>query len=534
MRRIILAAVAAAMAYAPAASAMSDAGPSYDSRSYHIPMVGFDRAWSLTEGSPEVKVAVVDTGIDLRHPEFLSANLDPLSFNANDDMVGLEYVMDDGGHGTMVAGVIVSSSRDSVGSSGVAPNLTLMVVKANKVPANIYSPLRVAKGIRYAADNGAHVINVSLGSETLDQTVADAVAYAQGAGSVVVAAAGNTKRDVPNYPAALDGVVAVSSVDRDGMLSSFSSYGSHIGVAAPGREIYMPRMLRDDPTLPIYSTLNGTSFAAPQVSAALAMIKSQNPEMTGQEMVDRLISTATDAGEPGHDSRYGHGIINVADALGVTEEEVASSEANSSSETHATSEPSTNEASSSEEAPSSPESSEEAPSSPESSEEQPSSDLSSWTPPTTTEETTSSEPEVESPEEETMPEETTSSEPEVESPEEETMPEETTEPEGESPEGTPTTEPARIWTVTFRVAGRIYAEVLVEDGGTVDRPSDPSMTNRFRFRATFRGWIESETGEQFDFSSPVNGDIELSARFAVRVVIRPPFCMTLRCVARSE
>lgn len=464
-RLIVLSAAAAFMAGTPSAlSALADSAPSYPASQYHIPLSGFDRAWEITEGSPEVKIAVIDTGVDLNHREFTNTRFDPLSYNVNDGTVGIEHLMDDGGHGTNVIGVISANNRDGEGVSGVAPNVTVMVIKANKEPVNVYSAIRVAIGIRYAADNGAHIINLSMASPainppeiTADPNIASAIEYAASKDVLIVAAAGNNKSGAPYYPAALDNVIAVSSVDEKENLSTFSNYGEHIDIAAAGTRINLTKYSSYNPLLDPYSTVNGTSFAAPQVAAALALVKSANPSLTSQQVKDRVLSTARDAGDPGFDAKFGHGILDVNAALRYSDQPQTSS--SSSSELPSTSEqPSTSVNSS------------------EQSSSQPSSD------------TTSSEP--------------VSSQPES------------------------SLEQPRTWTVTFKVIKSVYRLEVVEDGQTVEVPPPPSirlLRSHSWMAIVFTGWF-TESGERFNFSSPINSDLVITAKFRmvrIVVIIRP-------------
>jgi subtilisin family serine protease len=430
---------------------ISNESKSLEDKQYHIALHGFNRAWEVTEGSPSVKIAVIDTGVDLNHHEFGEANFDSLSFNSNEVMVGLDHVMDDGGHGTNVVGVISANNRDGIGVSGVAPKLTIMVIKANKVPANIYSTVRVARGIRYAVENGAHIINLSMASATFDQGIADAIEYASSKDVLVVAAAGNNKSGTPYFPASLENVIAVSSIDDQKSFSTFSNYGSHIDIAAAGTRITMTRYSSHDPTLNPYSTLNGTSLAAPQVAAALGLIKTVNPQMTAQEIKNKLLATAKDAGEPGFDNYFGHGIMDVPAALGMSE-----LVPNDNSSTTVTNDISSN--------------------------------TSSFNIFSTTQNSS----------------ETTNSEISISNFE-----------TGFSSEFY-TSEPTNLtWNVKFLVFKKIHTESIVEDGQKVPNPQNPLISlkkTNSRMLIVFVGWY-TESGVLYDFSSPVNGDLSLIAKF---------------------
>ncbi len=286
---------------------------SYAGIQYAFPLTRSHHAWMMTEGNPMVKVAVIDTGLDLEHPEFVDAHLDPLSYDVANDQVGLAYVEDDNGHGTRVTSVIINNHRDGVGYSGIAPRITLMVIKANYAGSSTYNGTDVSNGIRYAAEHGAHIINISAGSIYFNQTMLEAIDDAFDLGTLTVAAVGNSKTDTPNYPAAYDNVIAVSAVQEQGVFdSNYSNYGTHVDVAAPGTRI---RMARPNNPTNLYSSLNGTSFAAPHVTGVLALMKSYDFSLTASQLRDRLYATAHDRGDLGWDMYYGHGIVDAYAAI---------------------------------------------------------------------------------------------------------------------------------------------------------------------------------------------------------------------------
>ena len=157
-----------------------------------------------------VLVAVIDTGIDYNHDEF-NGNISPLSYNSFHEVVGLEAVMDDAGHGTAVAGVIAATQNNGIGISGIAPLAELLVIKANFDNEGYFSGAAIAEGVYYAVDNGAHVINMSLGGAYPDPVIEEACDFALSQGVIVVAAAGNNGLPVYNYPASFTSVISVGA-----------------------------------------------------------------------------------------------------------------------------------------------------------------------------------------------------------------------------------------------------------------------------------------------------------------------------------
>ncbi|MDZ4170289.1 MAG: S8 family serine peptidase [Coriobacteriia bacterium] len=276
--------------------------PAY-ARQWGLPAVGAPTAWDLTQGAPSVVIAVIDTGVDLVNVEFAGRLV------AGRDFVnGDSSAQDDEGHGTHVASIAAASADNSVGGSGLAPLCRIMPVKVLDSEGS-GTNFDVAEGIRWAADRGARVINLSLGSRQYSQAIAEAVQYALRKDVVVVAAAGNDATSV-DYPARLPGVIAVSAVDSNMRLASFSNRGAEIDIAAPGVDILA--------TLPggRMEAWQGTSMASPFVAAAAALVRSSNPQLTQAQTAARLTSSARDIGPVGQDSSFGAGMLNAAAAVG--------------------------------------------------------------------------------------------------------------------------------------------------------------------------------------------------------------------------
>lgn len=225
-----------------------------------LPAIGAPSAWAqLPTDMPKVTVAVIDSGICASHPDLTGRIEAGWDFVENDAVP-----QDDFGHGCAVAGVIAANTGNGIGIAGVAPNAQIMplrVLNANGLGS--YSD--VAAAIVYAADNGAQVINLSLGGSSPSSTLENAVNYALSKGVTLVAAAGNNGTEGVLYPAAYPDVVAVGSVDPNMQHSSFSNYGAQVDIWAPGRDILTTK--RDGS----YVLMSGTSFAAPYVAGAEAL-----------------------------------------------------------------------------------------------------------------------------------------------------------------------------------------------------------------------------------------------------------------------
>jgi thermitase len=258
-------------------------------------------AWNVTTGISTTIVAVIDTGINAAHPEFAGRLVPGYDFvNQDDDPT------DDNGHGTHVAGII-GAGLDGVGTAGMCPQCRIMAVKVlNNKNAGMWS--LVAKGILFAVDHGARVINLSLGAAVSSSTLESAVEYAHTNNVVVIAAAGNNNSDMPFYPAAIPYVIAVSATDRTDQRWPLSNFGDYIDVAAPGHQVYST--YHDMVTTNGYAFMSGTSMAAPFVSGLAGLVISRRPELSGEDVVALITNHADDLGDAGKDVYYGNGRIN--------------------------------------------------------------------------------------------------------------------------------------------------------------------------------------------------------------------------------
>ncbi|MBI4032460.1 S8 family peptidase [Candidatus Berkelbacteria bacterium] len=275
-----------------------------------IDRVDADRVWSTTAGTGSV-VAIVDTGIDLDHPDLVgtiagSTNIIRADRSADDDS----------GHGTHVAG-IVAARNNTIGVVGVAPSASLLAVKVlDRRGAGYLSD--IVAGIDWAADHGADVINLSLGTSVDFPLFHDAISTAVDQGVVIVAASGNSGGSVL-YPAAYDGVIAVGATDDTDEVQRWSSRGAELDLVAPGEDIYSTYKGGR------YRDMTGTSMAAPHVSGAAALLIAQpsrcdtsgDSQCSPAEVKSALQAAASDLLTSGWDSTSGYGFLNVARLFGL-------------------------------------------------------------------------------------------------------------------------------------------------------------------------------------------------------------------------
>jgi serine protease len=281
---------------------------------WNLDMVEADAAHAGSVGAGAV-VAIVDSGVASGHPDLAGRLV------SGRDVVEGDGAPEDGdGHGTHVAGIVGAATGNGVGVASVAPGAGLMPVRVLAADGS-GTPEAVAAGVDWARTRGADVINLSLGSEVPiagavgGDAVDAAVRRALAAGIVVVAAAGNSGMPVCEQPAASAGLLCVGAVDRRRERPVFSSFGSGLGIVAPGGSA-LPLAGEDVlSTYPPdgYAELAGTSQAAPHVSGAAALLVSLG--LRGRAAVDRLLATATDLGAPGVDPVYGHGLVNARAAV---------------------------------------------------------------------------------------------------------------------------------------------------------------------------------------------------------------------------
>ncbi len=237
------------------------------------------QAWDVTQGSSSVTIAVVDTGIQNTHADLDAKGGGGYDFVSNDSTP-----QDGNGHGTHVSGTSAAETNNSTGGAGTCPNCRLMGVRVldNNGSGTLAN---VASGITYAADNGAKVVNLSLGGSG-STTLQNAVNYAWNAGVFLACAAGNsnTSSTTNAYPGAYTNCFAVASTTSSDARSSFSNYGTWVEVAAPGDGIYSTWNNGG------YNTISGTSMASPHVAGLAGLLSSQG--LTNAQIRDRICSTS--------------------------------------------------------------------------------------------------------------------------------------------------------------------------------------------------------------------------------------------------
>lgn len=271
-----------------------------------------DKVWAISRGAG-VTVAVVDSGVAADHPD-LAGQVLPGSSQLGDDGDGRADTSGDS-HGTAIAGIIAGSGGPAPGDgmTGLAPDAKILPVRITT--AGQASAQAVARGITWAADHGAKVINVSLGSPDPDPLLRQAVTYAMGKDAVLVASAGNEgdRGNPALYPAAFPGVVSVSGVDESGAFWKPSESGRGIVVAAPSAEIYSTNNQGK------YVRADGTSYGAAYVSAAVALIRAAHPQLTSSQAIRRLITTTVER-HTRPDPNIGYGRIDPLAALSAAED----------------------------------------------------------------------------------------------------------------------------------------------------------------------------------------------------------------------
>jgi thermitase len=275
----------------------------YGTNQWNLTQISADQAWQTTTGSSNVTIAVVDTGVDLAHPDFKGKLVSGMNMLDHS-----KPPQDDNGHGTHCAGVIAARTNNVEGIAGINWASKIMPVKAMGADGS-GSVVDIADGVVWATDHGANVINLSLGEYEKSDYLHEAITYAHGKGVVICAAMGNDGVSKPSYPAAYPEVVAVAADDDTTETASFSNYGPHCSVTAPGVAIPSTYPNRR------YVALSGTSMASPHVAGVAGLIKSINPNLSADDVRDIIQKTADDLGPSGKDDYFGYGQINVAKAV---------------------------------------------------------------------------------------------------------------------------------------------------------------------------------------------------------------------------
>lgn len=265
---------------------------------WHLRRIEAPAAWNATIG--DAIIAIVDTGVDANHPDLQFKVLPGVDFINGDN-----NPTDDQGHGTHVAGIAGAATNNGRGVAGVCWKCPILPVKSlDRNGAGGHS--QIAAGIRYAADHGARVINMSFGGPYTSATLRDAIAYARQQDVLLVAAAGNAGGTRPLFPGAYDEVMAVAATDADDEPVPWTQHGDWISLAAPGVSIWSTVRGGD------YQAWSGTSMSAPQVAGAGGLLAGAWPGATGDE-----IRRALEDGTRELDPRLGAGLLDIAAALDI-------------------------------------------------------------------------------------------------------------------------------------------------------------------------------------------------------------------------
>ncbi|MEB3284277.1 MAG: S8 family serine peptidase [Candidatus Sericytochromatia bacterium] len=277
---------------------------------YSLKIAQVDQAWDLQMGGAGVVVAVIDSGIDMGHPD-LKGNIVPESWNVLDKN---NDPRDDHGHGTHCAGIAAAIANNGEGVAGVAPKAGLMAVKVLDARGR-GSDATIAEGVVHATDKGAKVITMSLGLYKRSPVLEEALQYALDRDVVLVASAGNNNAlndptSAPHLPSTHPGVIEVAATDDQDKKARFSNFGKTVSVAAPGVNI-----LSTLPTYKVgrevgYGKMSGTSMASPFVAGLAALVRSEFPAMKQAEVKAHIEKMADDLGAEGFDQYFGHGRIN--------------------------------------------------------------------------------------------------------------------------------------------------------------------------------------------------------------------------------
>lgn len=270
---------------------------------YGLRNIRAPQGWNYSTGAGWVTIAIIDSGVDRFHPDLVTKTLAGYDFVNNDD-----DPQDDYGHGTHVAGIAAAASNNGIGVAGTSWGAQIMPVKVLNASGNgTYA--NVASGIIWAVDNGAQVINLSLGGPAYSAILESAVEYAYNRGVVLVAASGNAGGSSVYYPARYTQVIAVGATNSNNERGAFSNFGDGMELVAPGVAIYSTELGGG------YSYRNGTSMAAPFVSGLAAILIGQPGNYNAGLVREQIRSSALDLGSPGWDAYYGHGLIQMDAAL---------------------------------------------------------------------------------------------------------------------------------------------------------------------------------------------------------------------------
>ena len=305
----------------------------------YTPLSDTRSAWHAVDFQKKnVLVAVIDSGFDFEHedaPQYTWTNKGEIANNGIDDdfngyvddVRGWNFLdnnnnlKDERGHGSFVAGIIAAKWNNGIGIAGINPGAVIMPIKVADKEGETNS-FDIFRAINYAVDNGAQVINISLGSRGVSQMEHKALNYARAKGVFVAIASGNIGENIGEHgPASGNGGFAVGSIDHSGMRSTISNWGANNGLLAPGEQIYSliatgtGKGLLKSIQKAGYYPQSGTSFSTPMVTATASLLLTKNPHLTPEDIEDILQRTATDMYDPGWDDKSGAGLLDASAAL---------------------------------------------------------------------------------------------------------------------------------------------------------------------------------------------------------------------------
>jgi thermitase len=280
----------------------------YFANQWGMAKVQATEAWNISHGSPSAKIAILDTGIDKDHEDLVAKTVSRVNFTgtvSDDDLYG---------HGTHVAGIAAAATNNVLGVAGLGYEASLMSVKVLDDSGSGYYSW-VANGINWAADNGAKVINLSLGGSSGSTTLKNAIDYAWSKGVVLACAAGNSGNTSPTYPAYYSNCLATAATDSSDKKASWSSYGSWVDVAAPGVDIYssFPNHPYSINKSLNYDYASGTSMATPQVAGLAGLLFGYNLGLTNSQVRSAIETYADDIAGTG--TYWSQGRINAYRSL---------------------------------------------------------------------------------------------------------------------------------------------------------------------------------------------------------------------------
>ena len=312
----------------------------YYYKQWGLPAISANKAWEIEKGNEQIIIAVIDSGIEYDHPDleqniWINYNEIPDNYIDDDgngyidDWMGWDFTdteiveamgdfrerdndpRDDLGHGTHIAGIIAAQTNNYTGVAGTTWFSSVMNLRAGfrTTLGGYLEDDDVSAAIVYATDNGAQIISISWGDKILSPIINDACTYAYNHGVTVIASAGNEGGVGILYPAAMENVLSVTAVDQNLKICSFSSYGEGVDLSGPGLSIYSTYLNNN------YKEESGTSMAAPFVAGCAALLLSQNPLFTNDEIYNLLRISCDDLGEHGYDNVFGYGIINAEKLL---------------------------------------------------------------------------------------------------------------------------------------------------------------------------------------------------------------------------